>query len=47
VASLNAGLQSGELAPLIAELGLDPSVAGPLGGDSFFFFFRNSFSTRL
>lgn len=32
LASLNAGLQSGQLGPLIAELGLDPSVGGPLGG---------------
>lgn len=32
VASLNAGLQSGMLGPLIAELGLDPSVGSAFGG---------------
>jgi 26S proteasome regulatory subunit N13 len=32
VATLNAGLRSGDLASLLAELGLDPSIGGPLGG---------------
>ena len=39
LAGLNAGLQSGQLGPLIAELGLDPSVGGPLGGEQTFFLF--------
>ena len=33
VQALNAGLQSGQLAPLAAQLGLDASVGGPYGGN--------------
>lgn len=32
VATLNAGLQSGQLSSFVAQLGLDPAVGGPLGG---------------
>lgn len=32
VAALDAGLKSGEVAPLVAQLGLDPNVGGPFGG---------------
>lgn len=32
VGSLNHSLQSGQQGPLIAQLGLDPAVGGPLGG---------------
>ncbi len=30
--SLNQALQSGQLGPLLAQLGLDPAVGGPFGG---------------
>ena len=32
VATLNEGLQTGQLSGFVAQLGLDPSVGGPLGG---------------
>jgi len=47
LAGLNAGLQSGQLGPLIAELGLDPSVGGPLGGEQDFFLFSFSFFSHI
>lgn len=32
VSALNTALQSGQMAPLISQLGLDPAIGGPYGG---------------